>query len=102
MKIRNLINSLGPGLLWAGAAIGVSHLVQSTRAGAIYGFQLVAIILFINLIKYQGQPWLFVGLQNLPRLTVNVGSQLLGSENLGAASPGHDPAFYFKKVVGGE
>ncbi len=43
MKIRNLINSLGPGLLWAGAAIGVSHLVQSTRAGAIYGFQLIAI-----------------------------------------------------------
>ena len=52
MKKRNIINSLGPGLLWAGAAIGVSHLVQSTRAGAIYGFQLVAIILLINLFKY--------------------------------------------------
>ncbi len=24
---------LGPGLLYAGAAVGVSHLVQSTRAG---------------------------------------------------------------------
>lgn len=52
MKIKNSIKSLGPGLLWAGAAIGVSHLVQSTRAGAIYGFQLAGIILLINLFKY--------------------------------------------------
>lgn len=52
MKIRTLLKTLGPGLLWAGAAIGVSHLVQSTRAGAIYGFQLVGIILLINLFKY--------------------------------------------------
>ena len=37
--------TLGPGLLWAGVAIGVSHLVQSTRAGVIYGFELVGIIL---------------------------------------------------------
>ena len=28
------LKKLGPGLLFAGAAIGVSHLVQSTRAGA--------------------------------------------------------------------
>ncbi|MFP4024935.1 MAG: NRAMP family divalent metal transporter [Thiohalospira sp.] len=52
MSFKNSIKSLGPGLLWAGAAIGVSHLVQSTRAGAIYGFQLVGIILLINLFKY--------------------------------------------------
>ena len=31
---------LGPGLLFAGAAIGVSHLVQSTRAGADFGWGL--------------------------------------------------------------
>lgn len=49
---KGFLKSLGPGLLWAGAAIGVSHLVQSTRAGAIYGFQLVGIILLINLFKY--------------------------------------------------
>jgi len=52
MSFKNTIKSLGPGLLWAGAAVGVSHLVQSTRAGAIYGFQLVGIILLINLFKY--------------------------------------------------
>jgi hypothetical protein len=31
------LKRLGPGLLFAAAAIGVSHLVQSTRAGALYG-----------------------------------------------------------------
>ncbi len=77
MKIRNLLNSLGPGLLWAGAAIGVSHLVQSTRAGAIYGFQLVAIILFINLIKY---PFFEFG----PRYASSTGESLLhGYKRLG-------------------
>lgn len=36
----------------AGAAVGVSHLVQSTRAGADYGTQLIVIILLVNLFKY--------------------------------------------------
>ncbi len=44
--------SLGPGLIWAAAAIGVSHLVQSTRAGAVFGFALVWAILAANLLKY--------------------------------------------------
>lgn len=44
--------SLGPGLLYAGAAVGVSHLVQSTRAGADYGFYLMWILIFANFIKY--------------------------------------------------
>jgi Mn2+/Fe2+ NRAMP family transporter len=43
---------LGPGLLMAGAAIGVSHLVQSTRAGADFGWQLLGVVLLINLLKY--------------------------------------------------
>ena len=43
---------LGPGLLFAGAAVGVSHLIQSTRAGGIYGFSLIGFILFANLAKY--------------------------------------------------
>jgi len=49
---KNFIKSLGPGLLWAGAAVGVSHLVQSTRAGANFGFYLVGILIFVNIIKY--------------------------------------------------
>lgn len=51
-KVTSLIRSLGPGLLFAGAAIGVSHLVQSTRAGADYGFGLLWALLLVNLFKY--------------------------------------------------
>jgi len=47
-----LLKAAGPGLLMAGAAIGVSHLVQSTRAGADFGFQLVVVVLLINALKY--------------------------------------------------
>lgn len=43
---------MGPGLLYAGAAVGVSHLVQSTRAGADYGFYLMWILILANVIKY--------------------------------------------------
>lgn len=38
--------------MFAGAAIGVSHLVQSTRAGADFGFGLIWALLLINVIKY--------------------------------------------------
>jgi len=44
--------SFGPGLLWAAAAIGVSHLVQSTRAGADAGFALAGVILVALILKY--------------------------------------------------
>ncbi len=47
-----LIRSLGPGLLYAGAAVGVSHLVQSTRAGASYGFDLLWVLVAAHVIKY--------------------------------------------------
>lgn len=52
MILKNLIKTLGPGILFASTAIGVSHLVQSTRAGAEYGFALVGIILLANILKY--------------------------------------------------
>ncbi len=44
--------ALGPGLLFAGAAVGVSHLVQSTRAGASYGLGLLAFVVVANVLKY--------------------------------------------------
>lgn len=50
--MRINLSKLGPGLLFAGAAIGVSHLVQSTRAGADYGWGLIWALLLINLFKY--------------------------------------------------
>ena len=46
------LHALGPGVLMASAAIGGSHLVASTQAGALYGWQLALIILLTNLFKY--------------------------------------------------
>jgi len=43
---------LGPGLLYAGAAVGVSHLVQSTRAGAMFNFDLLWVLIVANILKY--------------------------------------------------
>lgn len=51
-KLSNLLKAMGPGILFAGAAIGGSHLIQSTRAGADYGFKLLIIVLLVNLFKY--------------------------------------------------
>ncbi len=51
-KHYSWIKKLGPGLLFAGAAIGVSHLVQSTKAGAMFGFGLVWAVVVANLMKY--------------------------------------------------
>jgi len=45
-------SAFGPGLLWAAAAIGVSHLVQSTRAGAEGGLALAGVILLALVLKY--------------------------------------------------
>lgn len=52
MNLRNLSKTIGPGLLFASTAIGVSHLVQSTRAGANYGFVLVGFIIAANVFKF--------------------------------------------------
>ncbi|MDG2343127.1 MAG: divalent metal cation transporter [Flavobacteriales bacterium] len=51
-KNKNLLKTLGPGILFASTAIGVSHLVQSTRAGAEFGFGLVLVVILANLFKY--------------------------------------------------
>ncbi|GLT19949.1 membrane protein [Vibrio zhanjiangensis] len=51
-SLSRLTRSLGPGIMMATIAIGGSHLVASTKAGAIYGWQLVGLILLVNLLKY--------------------------------------------------
>ncbi len=43
---------LGPGILFASTAIGVSHLVQSTRAGAWVGWGLAWAVIAANVAKY--------------------------------------------------
>lgn len=67
---KSFLHSLGPGLLFAGAAIGVSHLVQSTRAGAEFGFGLLWALLFVHIFKY---PFFQFG----PRYAAATGETLL-------------------------
>lgn len=74
---NKLLNSLGPGLLFAGAAIGVSHLVQSTKAGAEFGFGLLWALLLVHIFKY---PFFQFG----PRYAAATGETLLdGYKKLG-------------------
>ena len=71
------LKNLGPGLLFAGAAIGVSHLVQSTRAGADFGLGLLWALLLIHLFKY---PFFQFG----PRYATATGESLIdGYKKLG-------------------
>ncbi len=68
------LKNLGPGLLFAGAAIGVSHLVQSTRAGADFGLGLLWALLLVNIFKY---PFFQFG----PRYATATGESLLDGYN---------------------
>ena len=43
---------LGPGILFASTAIGVSHLVQATQAGANFGFTLLWAVIIANVLKF--------------------------------------------------
>ncbi|MGL6026917.1 MAG: Nramp family divalent metal transporter [Vibrio sp.] len=58
--LAQFIRSLGPGIMMAAAAVGGSHLVASTQAGAIYGWQLASLILLVNVFKY---PFFKAGVQ---------------------------------------
>ncbi len=69
---KSLIKVIGPGLLFAGSAVGVSHLVQSTRAGAMYGMALVVFIIAAFVTKYPS--FLFA-----PRYSAITGRSVLAS-----------------------
>lgn len=69
--------NLGPGLVCAAAAVGVSHLVQSTRAGADYGHILIWAVILANVLKY---PFFRAG----PEYTALTGESILrGYDRLG-------------------
>lgn len=75
--MARISQNIGPGFLLAGAAIGVSHLVQSTRAGAEYGWILIFALLIACVSKY---PFLMMG----PRYTAATGKNLIeGYKSLG-------------------
>jgi len=68
--LKSKLNTLGPGILMASAAVGGSHIVASTQSGAIYGWQLAIIIILANLFKY---PFFRFGSQ----YTLDTGNTLL-------------------------
>lgn len=72
MKIKEFLKTLGPGLLYAGAAVGVSHLVQSTRAGASFGYDLIWVLILANIIKY---PFF----EFAPRIATSTGKSLINA-----------------------
>jgi len=51
-KLSKFSKTAGPGILFASTAIGVSHLVQSTRAGADFGLLLLGFVIIVSVLKY--------------------------------------------------
>ncbi len=76
-NLKTLLKALGPGLLFASMAIGTSHLVLSTKAGAQYGWIMIVPIVLANVFKY---PFFEFGI----RYTTVTGKSLVeGYLNLG-------------------
>ncbi|MFC3873772.1 NRAMP family divalent metal transporter [Neisseria musculi] len=67
---RGRLRAMGPGIMMASAAVGGSHIIASTQAGALYGWQLALIIVLANLFKY---PFFRFG----PQYTLETGKSLL-------------------------
>jgi len=51
-NLSKIIKISGPGLLFASTAIGVSHLIQSTRAGADFGLMIIGFVVLVSVLKY--------------------------------------------------
>lgn len=66
----NLWKAIGPGILVACAAVGGSHLVWSTQAGATFGWALLWLVLLANILKF---PFFLYG----QRYTAATGESLL-------------------------
>ena len=70
----------GPGILFASAAVGTSHLIQSTRAGAEFGLIVLALVAAVLVLRY---PFFEYGL----RYASATGTSLVdGYRRLGRAS----------------
>ena len=51
-KLSHFSKTAGPGILFASTAIGVSHLIQSTRAGADFGLLIMGFVILAMILKY--------------------------------------------------
>ena len=75
-KVNDFFKKLGPGLLFAGTAIGVSHLVLSTQSGSEFGLGLIWALIVAHVFKY---PFFQYG----PRYALATGKSILhGYEKL--------------------
>lgn len=70
IRSKNILKTIGPGLLFASTAIGTSHLVLSTRAGAHHGMVMMIVIVLTLLLKY---PFYEFG----PRYAIATGDSLV-------------------------
>lgn len=50
--MKEFFKNFGPGIIMASSAVGGSHIIASTQAGAYYGYQLALFIIIVNLLKY--------------------------------------------------
>ena len=80
-RLANFSRTAGPGVLFACTAIGVSHLVQSTRAGADYGLLMLGFVVLATLLKY---PFFEYGSRyaNVTRTSIIDGYRRLGAPAL--------------------
>ena len=87
---RTFLQALGPGIVFAAAAVGVSHIVQSTRAGAVYGLALIGVVIGVlaalSLNRLLGN-FLFEVSATDPATYVGVSVMLLGVALLAAWLP---------------
>ncbi|MDO4433306.1 MAG: divalent metal cation transporter [Alysiella sp.] len=67
---KTRLRAMGPGIMMASAAVGGSHIIASTQAGALYGWQLALLIVLVNLFKY---PFFRFG----PQYTLETGKSLI-------------------------
>lgn len=51
-RLSHFSKTAGPGILFACTAIGVSHLIQSTRAGADFGLMILGFVVLATVLKY--------------------------------------------------
>ena len=70
LKSKHLLKTLGPGILISCAAIGGSHLVWATRAGAEYGWTLLDLFYWLTFLKF---PFFYFG----QHYTASTGESLL-------------------------
>ena len=84
------VKNFGPGILMATAAVGGSHIVSATQAGALYGWQLLILVVLVNLFKY---PFLRAGTD----YTLSTGRTLVQAyEDLGK---GYVIVFYLLMII---